>query len=384
MRSSIDYELLIAPLNENEGVGVELHYESEYDNIKEARREDDPTLSQGVWVTDLKKADWQLVEKLCMDALTEKTKDLQIVGWLCEAWVSLDEFDGLQRGITLLCEMIEKFGNNIYPQLQVGKEEERFYFFEWFDKAIAYRSLFLPVTPINNISQKALTITDWRGANHLNQVLHRSSNQKKALEEVTKSGAITLPYFRKELGRIPLEFVESVLSKIELTKTTLEKLHNLLSNQFQQEKPHFPNITKIFNDIEQIYKFIKRDNYSAKNAPTQEQSVKSNQTQKSDYEEVNYESENQQDSGDTLVVSGRKEAYQALKDIALFLKTVDPYSPVPDLVLWMSSWKDKTLLEILSDLENDDSKECKLLRLLTKAAVPEYKEKPVENKKSVS
>ena len=75
-RQEIDEAILLTPLSEGDGVGKYLRYDPLYDQIKDARREDDVTLSQGIWQTEIKRADWPLVETLCLDALTTKTKDL--------------------------------------------------------------------------------------------------------------------------------------------------------------------------------------------------------------------------------------------------------------------------------------------------------------------
>ena len=74
---------LLGPISAAHPVGDNLYYDPVYDQIKEARREDDPTLSQGVWEFDLKKADWAVVENLCSRALITQTKrssNCQLVG----------------------------------------------------------------------------------------------------------------------------------------------------------------------------------------------------------------------------------------------------------------------------------------------------------------
>jgi type VI secretion system protein ImpA len=80
-------------------VGTSLRYELIYDEIRLSRQEDDPRLSMGIWKTDLKRADWNKIETLCIDALINKTKDLQISVWLTEAWVCLDGIQGYTRGL---------------------------------------------------------------------------------------------------------------------------------------------------------------------------------------------------------------------------------------------------------------------------------------------
>ncbi|KAB2831846.1 MAG: type VI secretion system protein TssA, partial [Caedimonadaceae bacterium] len=58
--------------------GKYLRYTEVYDQIREARREEDDKLPQGIWKIDIKRADWEKVSQLCQTALIHQTKDLQI------------------------------------------------------------------------------------------------------------------------------------------------------------------------------------------------------------------------------------------------------------------------------------------------------------------
>ena len=76
----------LSPISEEKPCGDNLRYDYVYDQIQEYRREDDSELSQGIWQTELKKANWGEVSKLCDGLLRTKTKDIQIAVWLTEAW----------------------------------------------------------------------------------------------------------------------------------------------------------------------------------------------------------------------------------------------------------------------------------------------------------
>jgi type VI secretion system protein ImpA len=78
--------------------GRDLRYEGLYDRVREARREDDASLPQGIWKAPLKRADWAEVSTLCEQALTHESKDLQLAAWLLEAWLAVHGFRGLSWG----------------------------------------------------------------------------------------------------------------------------------------------------------------------------------------------------------------------------------------------------------------------------------------------
>src|SRR4030095_2829328 len=85
---AIDVEALLAPIPGENQAGESLQYQGTHDEIREARRADDD-LEQGDGKRDLKVADWRQVSSLATDALSEKTKDVQICAWLTEALVKL-------------------------------------------------------------------------------------------------------------------------------------------------------------------------------------------------------------------------------------------------------------------------------------------------------
>ena len=54
----IEIDDLLQPIAGDNPAGESLRYEGTYDRISEARREDDPTLSQGIYKSTCKRADW--------------------------------------------------------------------------------------------------------------------------------------------------------------------------------------------------------------------------------------------------------------------------------------------------------------------------------------
>src|SRR5215831_12568451 len=121
----IDVDALLSPIDGDAGAGADLRYEGTYDRIREARRSDD-ALAQGEWKRDLKTAEWPKVIDLATEALTKKTKDLQIGAWLAEALVSSDKIDrlaGLRDGLRLLSGLQKQFWENVYPEIDPEDDE---------------------------------------------------------------------------------------------------------------------------------------------------------------------------------------------------------------------------------------------------------------------
>ena len=110
-----DLERLLEPISPERPAGEPLRYDGTYDRIREARREDDPRLSQGIYQSELKRADWAAVERVALEALETRTKDLQIAAWLLEAWLQLYGFAGASAGLRLMSGLCENFWEKMYP-----------------------------------------------------------------------------------------------------------------------------------------------------------------------------------------------------------------------------------------------------------------------------
>ena len=145
----LDKGKILCEIQADNPAGKYLRYENVYDEIKEAMREDDVDLSQGVWQKKLKKADWGYVEELCCSILENESKDLQVCVWLVEACIELYKWKGLALGIEFLLEFAEKFWDIAYPTLS-DDLEYRFAPFMYSAKKIQDRLMFLPISAPQN------------------------------------------------------------------------------------------------------------------------------------------------------------------------------------------------------------------------------------------
>src|SRR5215831_15296596 len=121
---------LLKPIAGPNPGGVDLRYDPIYDKIKEARREDDDA-PQGGWTTARKVAEWPLVIKLATDALTTKSKDLQLGAWLTEAMLHREGFGGLRNGLDLLGGLVEEHWDHLFPEIDDGDAEMRAAPLDW-------------------------------------------------------------------------------------------------------------------------------------------------------------------------------------------------------------------------------------------------------------
>jgi type VI secretion system protein ImpA len=118
-------EDLLTPIAGENPAGEDLYYDKVFDQVKEARREEEDDLPAGDWGrSQVKKADFRAVIKLAGDALAKRTKDLRLAGWLVEAHLRVDGLEVLAPGIDFLHMLQEMFWPTLYPVIEEGNDLE--------------------------------------------------------------------------------------------------------------------------------------------------------------------------------------------------------------------------------------------------------------------
>ena len=140
-------EDILAPILGDNPSGIDLRYDKLliYDQIKEARREDDD-LSQGDWQIPRKTADFPLVVKLAQDAIATVSKDLQLAAWLTEALLQTEGFAGLREGLELCLGLMTRFWHTLYPASEDGDLEFRAAPLYWISVKLEPRLFSVPIT----------------------------------------------------------------------------------------------------------------------------------------------------------------------------------------------------------------------------------------------
>jgi type VI secretion system protein ImpA len=111
--------------------GDDLSFDSAFDTIQELRREDDPTLSQGAWVRELKRADWPGVVALGTTLTIERTKDLRVAGWGLDAAARVSGYAGLADGLELVEGLCTRYWPEVHPRAEGGEWDLRIGNLSW-------------------------------------------------------------------------------------------------------------------------------------------------------------------------------------------------------------------------------------------------------------
>ena len=270
-----ELEPLLTPIAGPHPGGVELRYDPLYDQVKEARREDDDT-PQGDWVVERKTADWPTVVRLTTQALSTRTKDLQLAAWLTEAKLRREGLPGLHSGLVLLRELMDRFWEHLYPEIEDGDAEYRAAPLEWLGGVLDLPIRRVPLTRAGHhlISYKeSRTIpTEQEAGEDDGKAATRAArlaDGKVAPEEVDRAFDGTPKAFYKQLNADLASCLEA-----------LAQLDARASERFGAAAPSFARLRETLEDLQRTARQLLKkkleqdpDPVAAAEAPAAEQST---------------------------------------------------------------------------------------------------------------
>ena len=310
----MDIESLLNPISSESNCGEYLCYDHIYDELKELRREDDIRLSQGIWQTDPKRADWSHLNKLGCELLKTRTKDLQIAMWLMEAWIVEKQFEGFIDGLKLVKGLSEKFWDEIYPAIDW---ESRSYdyrlapFFFLSDK-IPERIVLIPLTSTE--SDQIYSLSDWMDA--------RRNLQIKNFE------GISLKTIGKQVSITTIETFKNIANQVNESIKILDELRAFLDEKCGQDAPSFHQLTEYLEDIKRI---ISKNIELKEKQQSQTQRIQV-EKQASQSNTIDSEMALEDDSETQKQEPTIGQAYDAMSEIAEFLEKKQPQSPSSTLL----------------------------------------------------
>lgn len=336
----IDLERLLTPISGARPSGEPLRYAGLFDQIQEARREDDASLPQGVWKTDLKKADWKEVERLCLDALETRSKDLQVAAWLLEAWLHLDGAAGVVQGLRLLAGLCESFWESLHPELEDDDPELRLAPLYWVDERLSEKlRLHIAVTRPETTDAPAYSLADWEAARHLENL---GKSNPQVLQAAEEEGRLTLPKFLVSVTLTPSVFYFALLGELRQALDSLAEMGALLASRCGERAPGFRRFNGHLVAIQRLAARVLEE--------------RQDELPAADADEAALPAWDLEDAdGEPLGAAGgpirsRSEAYRRLSEAAEYLLRTEPHSPAPYLVKRAVTWGSMSLSELLHEL----------------------------------
>ncbi len=313
-----------------------MRYEREFMEIPKLREEDDPNLPMGEWERPIVKADWRKVADACVQLLREHTKDFQLAGWLCDAWIRTARMDGLCAGLALASGLAERYWDDAWPAIEDGDADRRVAPFVWMNANLPLTlRLNVVLLPAALHRAEAVTLLDWERAPTADDA-KSGDGQPRSRREI-----------RGSVKPVDGDGLRALSQRASAGLATLRALSDCLDGKLGQESPSLIKLGATLEAVRMAADSLLQElpapvveapteaptealagdaGDADVDGPTAEQgAVQAATPQAATRATASVQ-------GGPTVFRNREQAYEALAAIADFLKTVEPHSPTPYLV----------------------------------------------------
>lgn len=235
-------EDLLNPIPGDNPRGVNLRDTAEFDEIKEARREEDD-LPQGVWKRARKVANYQKVIELAQNALAAKGKHLQVAAWLTEALLKEEGFSGLNEGLRICYGLLDKFWDTLYPLPDDGELEARAQPLQWTGSKL-----------VNSVKSVPLTIDGYSWSKFA-----ESRSVGRDLEKAIQDGKLSADAFEKSRDRTSKSFYVNTEKALKNCLDAVVGLNRLCTKKFGDSGPSFQPLNDALEEIrDDVHGWLKK------------------------------------------------------------------------------------------------------------------------------
>jgi type VI secretion system protein ImpA len=239
-------EDLLAPIAGDKPAGEDLYYDKVFDQIKEARREDD---DRGAFVDAAaqKKADHRMVVKLAGEALAKKSKDLRLAGWLAESHLRVEGFSVLAPCIELLRAIQENFWAGFYPLIEEGEDIElRMIAVETAGRLISSAIRKAPLT------RSGLSFEDYSESRAVGYEKDATSDAKQeARKDAMNRGKLTAEDFDQAFAATPKSLYVDAVAALEEALQASQRLDEYGQEAYGSDSP---NLSKLREGLEEVHR----------------------------------------------------------------------------------------------------------------------------------
>ncbi len=321
---------LLQPLAGDSPTGRWMRYEREFMDITKLREEDDPSLPMGEWERPIVKADWRKVADTCVQLLGEHTKDFQIAGWLCDAWIRTARMDGLCAGLALASGIAERYWDGAWPALDDGDADRRVAPFVWMHANLPLTlRLHVQLLPAALHRAEAVTLLEWERAPTADDA-KSGDGQPRSRRAIRDSVKPADGDGLRELSR-----------RASAGLATLQALTGCLDDRLGPESPSLSKLAATLEAVRMAADSLLQELPAPVAAvvpdPGGDSYVAGADTaivegNAGDSPERHASPDTASLPAPTTVYRNREQAYEALTAIAAYLQGIEPHSPAPFMV----------------------------------------------------
>lgn len=352
--SDVQLGQLLEPIPGDDICGIDLSFSGVYDEIREARRQDDFSLAQGDWETELKVAQWPRVRELTEDILGRQSKDMQIAAWYTEAMARLKGFEGLAAGLQVMDGLVSDFWEFCYPSFDPDDLEERASKIEWLNRQMP---LVIRDIPLTDRASGGLSWLKWEESRNIDNL---GLKDAAAREKAVADGKLTGEIFDKAVLTSGRGFYERLHAQLKSAVAIGATLERRVDERFGHDAPSLKDLRQAMQACDELVgKLLLRLGGNAVSAesrgPAEESGSAAGATSLPPV------------IGGAVAVGlivNRSDAIHALREVARYFRHNEPHSPVALLAERAAGWAEMPLEQWLAAVIKDQSTLGQLRELL--------------------
>jgi len=333
-------EDLLAPIAGENPAGQDLYYDKVFDQIKEARREEEDDLPAGDWArSQVKKADHRAVIKLAGEALATRTKDLRLAGWLIEAQLKTESFPIIAPGLDLIRSLQETFWETLYPLIEEGGDLE----LRMLSVEIAGRLISGAVRKVP-ITRSGLSLESYLESRLVGYEKDATSDAKQeARRDALEHGKLSAEDFDQAFVATSKGFYVEAEAALAESLQAADRLDEYQQEAYGDNAPLLTNLKGALAEVHQVVTLLLNERRKTEPDPVKAQEQRPPAQQQDNAPPEAFQP--QADSGESTSgqpaarrtasagpVTDVADAYALVVESAEFLFQRDPLSPVPYLV----------------------------------------------------
>lgn len=355
----LDLARLSAPIAGESPVGTDLRGDSSpaspYYLVKDARSNARATERHALMNgEDNGLADWGPVLEAAPDLLATTSKDLEIAAYLIEALVRRHGFAGLRDGFRLIRELVEQYGDEIFPLPDEDGVETRVAPLTGLNGEGAEGTLIAPI--------KQIPITDETSVGQFACVHHQQALElQRAPDDVRarriEQGAVSLDTFERAVAETDAEFYRDLVEDIDAAIEEYSQLSDALDARYGHDAPPTSSIRNTLQECRDTVADVARDKL-----PSTEPAGDGEPT--ADAAQGGAAQPAAQAGVSTGAIQTREDAFRVISQVADFFRKTEPHTPISYALDRIVRWGRMPLPDLLKEIISDETSVDQMFRLV--------------------
>ena len=347
-----NYEKLIDPIVGDNPCGVDIRTDTEanadYVKLKDLRtnlrREERKSIEMDQNV-GIDKGEWDQVIDIATHILSKYSKDIEVISWLLEGLVRVEEIEGLEIGLDVLTKLLKTYGLKLYPQIEEGGDEDLEYKLRpismlggKYEAGTLIAPMYFAIIVNTNGGEK---YSAWQFKEILKE------NKKESGYKVTQELLLGCDKLNNVISSINKEEINKMKLSLTSCVSKFNELNTLLSNIFGSNAPNLTNLDDVlnycFNLVKNLSAIIEGKEVKVE---VEEDGSNTNEEEKRKNNSVSFDNLEK-------IELDRVKAVKLLNMLAKYFRETEPHSPISYTIERVINWSGLSLPEMLCDLIPD-------------------------------